>query len=139
MNKKELKFQLKILTVIVFSIFLSTMATKTVFLGYSPRINKSFVTNIVKIPLNFVLGARNGLAKYIRDNQKPSLNQKQEESLKKLEELPVTAMQKISKNSYAYSDKETGVNYVRLTGETPDYVEKTVMFEGYQIKVQLPK
>lgn len=132
-NKK-----VKILLIIIISFLLTHGLINNAFFSTTPRINKSFFVSLIQEPINFVYGIGNVIVKYAFSNKKPVLSQTQQQVIQKLQNLPISTMQKVSKNSYAYTDNNTGINYIRLTSKN-EYLQKSVLINGQQVNIQIPK
>ncbi len=114
--------KIKTISVLVFSLLLTYVLSKTVFLASTPRINKTFFANLKNLPNNLIA----------------SLSQKSNNAAKKFESLPVSALKPITKGIYAGEDDTGKVVYIRVTNDV-EYEEKVINYEGRKIKVRFPK
>lgn len=133
MNHINIKIKLFIILIVAF--IGTQVISKTIFLSNSPRLNPAFFIALRNAPFTLIDTTRNFLASL---DQKQSVSNSQKTAFQKLEQLPVTALNKVGTGVYAQGDTANKVIYIKITKDA-EWEEKTIIYNDKQIKVRFPK
>lgn len=148
MNKDMIRPKLKILMIIVVALTISSISTKTIFLGATPRINKIFLARTISFPGIVVNKTQNYLASLFVPHPTPSVSTPeiaftqpqalQKTVLQQFQFLPTNALNKVAQGVYAKEDSETNTVYIRLTKDI-QWETRTIDWNGKKIQALFPK
>lgn len=123
---------LKIICSMVFALVITLISSRSIFMANTPRINKSFIVKVIALPGVIIHNTGQFIASINFNKKIPT------STVKKLQELPVSAMKKVSRETYAYYDTNNKIIYFRTT-DYSNYEERTVTVNGEQVRIRFPK
>jgi hypothetical protein len=135
---------IKIFFSIILALIITQVSSRTIFMSNTPRINKSFIAKIIQLPGNILNNTKQFIASISfkqpnNINSNTSINQSiPVVTAKKINNLPLTAMQQLSKGVYAYRDTSDNILYIKVTKDM-EYEERVLNYNGKQIKLRFPK
>lgn len=140
----------KITISILIGFILSLFLINTVFIASSPRINKLFFGQLKDASLSLVYQSQQLFTKRFLSQPIPTtqpqivkkdpvhIPQAPSVVSEKLQKIPLSSLQPITKGVYATGDKAENIVYIRIT-EDVEFEEHVVNVDGKQVKIRFPK
>jgi len=129
--------KIKIILLVLISFILVRVASSTIFIANTPKINTFALARLKNMPILFLNDTKNLFASIFKKTAETT-NSSLKNNLKKMDQLPLNAYKIVTKGVYAKEDKETGIIDLRITKDL-EFEERKMKINGKEVTIRFPK